>query len=66
MVQTANPGLQSGEQVDIFLGVNLIGQKGWIYDHRLAFEVGFPLYRDFTGPQFGTDLQLMLGWQKAF
>ena len=48
------------------MGVNLAGQKGFIKGHRLAIEVGKPLYRNLNGPQLETDLMLTVGWQKAF
>jgi hypothetical protein len=65
-VQTADPANYGGERLDIFFGVNLVGQSGALYGHRLAFEIGFPLHQDLNGPQMKTDWQMTLGWQKAF
>jgi hypothetical protein len=65
-VQTANPAFYGGEEVDAYFGVNLAGQSGVIRGHRLALEVGTPIYQDLNGPQMETDWTLMLGWQKAF
>jgi hypothetical protein len=65
-VQTAHPENYGGERVDLFFGVNLMGQSGILEGHRLAFEVGAPVYQDLNGPQMETDWQLMVGWQKAF
>ncbi|MEM8616092.1 MAG: transporter [Pseudomonadota bacterium] len=65
-VQTANPDNHGGETLEALLGVNLAGQRGWQKGHRLAAEIGLPLYRDLNGPQMETDLTLTLGWQKAF
>ena len=65
-VQTADPANHGGEVIEALVGVNLAGQKGFIKGHRLAIEVGKPLYRNLNGPQLETDLMLTVGWQKAF
>ena len=65
-VQTANPMFYGGERVDAYLGVNLAGQTGAIRGHRLALEVGMPIYQDLNGPQMESDWTLTVGWQKAF
>jgi hypothetical protein len=65
-VQTANPQFYGGERVDAFFGVNLAGQSGVLRGHRLALEVGAPIYQDLNGPQMETDWTLTVGWQKAF
>jgi hypothetical protein len=65
-VQTANPDFYGGEQVFAYFGANLVGQTGALRGHRLALEVGVPLYRDLNGPQLETDWNFTVGWQKAF
>ena len=65
-VQTADPANHGGEQVQALLGVNLAGQTGALRGHRLALEVGVPIYRNLNGPQLETDSVVTLGWQKAF
>lgn len=65
-VQTADPDNQGGETVTALAGINLAGQSGWTKGHRLALEVGLPLYRNLNGPQLETDLTVTVGWQKAF
>ncbi len=65
-VQTADPENHGGEVIEALVGINLAGQTGLIKGHRLAIEVGKPLYRNLNGPQLETDLTLMVGWQKAF
>ena len=65
-VQTADPDNYGGERVDLFAGVNLVGQTGDLRGHRLAFEVGAPVYQDLNGPQMETDWTLTVGWQKAW
>ncbi len=65
-VQTADPDNYGGERVDAFFGVNLVGQTGALRGHRLAFEVGTPIFQDLNGPQLETDWIATVGWQKAF
>lgn len=65
-VQTADPDNYGGERLDAFLGVNLMGQSGFLRGHRIAVEVGVPLVQDLNGPQMETDWQLVVGYQKAF
>ncbi|RKQ70947.1 hypothetical protein DES40_0254 [Litorimonas taeanensis] len=65
-VQTADPFNHGGEQVEALFGVNLAGQTGALRGHRLALEVGLPVYRNLNGPQLETDSTVTLGWQKAF
>ena len=65
-VQTADPDNYGGERVDAYLGVTLTGQSGTFEGHRLALEVGTPIYQDLNGPQMETDWTATLGWQKVF
>lgn len=65
-VQTANPDFQGGSRLDALLGINLIGQSGFIKNQRLAIEVGMPLLQDLNGPQLKTTNSLTLGYQYAF
>ncbi len=65
-VQTADPDFQGGTRLDGSLSVNLIGQKGFIRNHRLAIEYGVPLMQDLNGPQMKVKSNLVLGWQYAF
>ncbi|MEM8771884.1 MAG: transporter [Pseudomonadota bacterium] len=65
-VQTADPLNQGGEVIEALAGLNLAGSHGFLKGHRLAVEVGFPLYRELNGPQLETDFTLTVGWQKAF
>jgi len=65
-VQTADPRNYGGEWVDLLAGVNFAVQGGPLRGHRLALEVGTPVYQDLHGPQLKTDYVLTLGWQYAF
>lgn len=63
-VPTADPGLRGGDRVDILAGINIYLQDGLLKGHRLALEVGGPVYQDLHGPQLGNDWMLIVGWQK--
>jgi len=65
-VQTANPDFQGGERIDLIGGINLVGTHGPLAGHRLALEIGAPVYQDLNGPQMAGDWMLTLGYQKAF
>ena len=62
----ANPANYGGETVRLFAGVNLVAQRGALRGHRLALEVGAPIYQDLNGLQLETDWIATLGWQYAF
>lgn len=65
-VQTADPDNYGGDTVTLLAGVNLAGQTGLLRGHRLALEVGLPVYRNLNGPQMETDWTITLGYQFAF
>jgi len=65
-VQTADPDFQGGTWIEGSLSVNLIGQSGFIRNHRLAIEYGIPWMQDLNGPQMKLKSNLTLGWQYAF
>ncbi len=65
-VQTADNANYGGQRIDVMFGVNLAGQKGMWRGHRLAMEIGMPIYQSTNGPQLETDYIFNLGWQKAF
>jgi len=65
-VQTADPRNYGGDTISLYGGLNLVGQKGGWRGHRLALELGAPVYQDLNGVQMETDWTLTLGWQKAF
>ncbi len=65
-VTTADPDNYGGEKLNLSLGANLVGQEGLLRGHRLAFEVGLPLYQDLNGPQLKSDWMFTIGYQKAF
>ena len=63
---TLNPDNYGGETVTLFAGVNLVAQKGALRGHRVALEIGAPVYQDLNGLQLETDWTTTLGWQYAF
>lgn len=65
-VQTANPDFHGGTRLDALLGINVIGQKGFVKNHRIAAEFGLPVYQDLNGPQLQRLSVLTLGYQYAF
>ena len=65
-VQTADPDNYGGERLTAALGLNYVGQSGVMRGHRLALEVGLPVYEDLNGPQMAHDYHVTLGYQKAF
>ncbi|WP_374575747.1 transporter [Phenylobacterium sp.] len=64
-VQTADPANYGGERLDLYAGVNWVGQSGALRGQRFAAEIGAPIYQDLNGPQLKTGWTLMLGWQYA-
>lgn len=64
VVPTARADLRGGKRVDAIVGVNLVLPE--LNHHRLAIEVGAPLYEKLDGPQLSSDWKLTAGWQKAF
>ena len=65
-VQTANPDMQGGKRIDVALGLNFIGTKGFLRNQRFAVEFALPVFNDLNGPQLRTQSILTLGWQHAF
>lgn len=63
MVPTASTYNQSGKRVDLAFGVNLAKTKGFLRNHRLAFEMGFPIYQHLDGPQMRARFFVTGGWQ---
>lgn len=63
---TLNPDNYGGETVTLFAGVNLVAQRGALRGHRVALEIGAPVYQDLNGLQLETDWIATLGWQYAF
>lgn len=61
-VQTADPDNYGKKRLDLSVGLNWAHQAG----HRLALEVGAPIYQHLDGPQLETDWTLTAGYQFAF
>ncbi len=64
MLPTARTDLREGSRLDIGFGLNFIlpGDA----TNRLAIEFLTPLAEDLTGPQLGTDSQIVIGWQLSY
>ena len=65
-VQTANPDNYGGETLNLLLGMNWVGQSGWLKGKRLALEGALPVHRDLNGPQMEMDFVITGGLQIAF
>ncbi len=66
LIPTADPDRRGGQRLDLGLGVNFLGQQGFIKGHRIGLELGLPIYQSLDGPQLQSDWMLTVGWQKAF
>jgi hypothetical protein len=63
IVPTADPDLRAGRRVDLLVGAAFTPQAGLLRGHRLALEIGRPVYQNLDGPQLETDWTATLGWQ---
>ena len=63
IVPTAAPDLSVGGRVDLLVGAAFAPQTGLLRGHRLALEVGRPVYQSLDGPQLETDWTATQGWQ---
>jgi len=66
MMPAARTDLRGGKRVDAAVGLNFYQQGGTLDGHRLALELGIPVYQNLDGPQLKSDWRLTAGWQKAF
>jgi len=66
VVPTVNTGNYGRDRLDLSLGLNWYGQRGWLRGHRFAIEAGVPVFRHHSGPFLETDYWITAGWQKAF
>jgi hypothetical protein len=65
IVQTAIPGRQEGERVDMLGGVNLLLPEFMEFETRLAVEGGVPVHQWLQG-QLETDAIVTFGWQGVY
>ncbi len=63
MMPTADASATGGATLDAWLGLNLWVPSGLFARHRLALEVGLPLYQNLNGPQMSRSWSLALAWQ---
>ncbi|MEX2531057.1 MAG: transporter [Gemmatimonadota bacterium] len=61
-----DPALQGGNLVNGFLAVNFQVPEGSLAGHRVALELGGPLYESLNGPQTSSDWTLNVGWEYSF
>jgi hypothetical protein len=66
LVPTADPERRGGTRVALSGGVNVYLRSGPLRGHRIAAEIGAPVYQRLDGPQLESDWQVTIGWQRAF
>ena len=66
MMPGSDPDIRAGERIDLFLGLNIKGNRDRFHGHRLICEVGYPVYQYLDGPQLGAGLQTNIAWQKTW
>ncbi|PLX38271.1 MAG: hypothetical protein C0606_08635 [Hyphomicrobiales bacterium] len=60
------PGNYGGETADLFLGLNVHGEKGVWKGRRLGVEVGIPVYQNVNGVQLEKDYSVSAGLTWTF
>ena len=65
-VQTADLDNQGGERIDLLLGVNFTASSGGLKGHRIALELGAPIYQLLNSLQLVTDWVFTAGYQIGF
>jgi len=61
-----DPALQGGTRVNGFGALNFQVPSGPLAGHRLALEMGAPVYESLNGPQSSADWTLNVGWEYSF
>ena len=61
-----DPALQGGTRVNGFGALNFQVPSGPLSGHRLALEMGAPVYESLNGPQSSADWTLNVGWEYSF
>jgi hypothetical protein len=64
-VPTAFTNLRGGSRANFAVGANYYIRSGFASGHRLAAELGVPIYQTLDGPQLETNWTATLGWQLA-
>ena len=57
---------QSGERLDLVLGLNLYAPRGWLKGTRLSIEGGVPLYQNLAGPNMAVNWFITAGLTYTF
>jgi hypothetical protein len=58
--------MQSGERLDLLLGVNFYVPRGLLKGNRFSVEGGVPLYQNIAGPNMAVDWIISAGWSYSF
>lgn len=62
MSPVANPNVQGGKQINIFVGMAFNGHHGFFKGQQITFDVGAPLYQHLNGPQLKSKWQASVEW----
>lgn len=65
-VITADPNNYGGQLALAKIGVNWVGQRGFMHGHRIAFEWATAVHERVNGIQMAMDDMLIVGYQFAF
>ena len=66
MTPSADPENLGLKQFDGFLGIQLLGQKGWLAGNRIALEIGMPFWQSTSGPGLARSFFVTLGVTREF
>ena len=57
---------QSGERLDLLVGINFYVPRGILKGNRFSIEGGVPLYQNIAGPNMAVDWIISAGWSYSF
>jgi len=66
MTPSADPENLGLKQLDGFIGIQLLGQKGWLAGNRIALEIGMPFWQATSGPGLARSFFVTLGLTREF
>lgn len=65
IVPLANPDTQGGRQINVFIGMNLMGQKKIFKGQKIELGAGTPIYLYLKGPQLRMSWAIYAQWSIA-
>ena len=64
-IPIANPDAQGGKQINAFIGMNLMGHKGFLKNQQFELGAGTPIYLYLNGPQLRMSWAVYVQWSIA-